>query len=66
MEDLTFSVKRSILSQLIIVLTVSKGRLIGKQSECGRVGVYTVTGDGDLGNVNMATLTHVALHITSG
>ena len=24
------------------------------------MGVYPVTGDGDLGNVNMATLTHVA------
>ena len=36
MKDLTFSVKMSILSPLIIVLIVSNGRLKGKQSECVR------------------------------
>ena len=36
MKELTFSVKMSILSRLIIVLTVSNGRLKGKQGECVR------------------------------
>ena len=64
MKDLTFSVKMSILSRLIIVLTVSNGRQAVRRRRGSLYG--HCSGDGDLGNVNMATLTHVAPHITSG
>ena len=52
MKDLTFSVKMSILSRPIIVLTVSNGRLRAS-AWGGGVGVYMVTGDGDFANVNI-------------